>query len=144
MWTASNILVRYLLTRAADNIQTYLPTVDMPRVADNNNNSNTTTSTKTHNDYSLTNYMKKAVSLWDRITVAHKRRKLTMVRWPDYDGVLLSEEEWIDKVMSEKTHHLCKSTYLWHLLVKYMTLIVNPSINPSVDMQQIINAREQE
>ena len=56
--------------------------------------------------------MKKAVSLWDRITVAHKRRKLTMVRWPDYDGVLLSEEEWIDKVMSEKTHRLCKSTFV--------------------------------
>ena len=83
----------------------------MPRVVANNNN-NTKSSTKTHNDYSLTNDMKKAVSLWDRIAVAHKRRKLTMVRWPDYDGVLLSEEEWIDKVMSKKNYRLCKLTFV--------------------------------
>ena len=83
----------------------------MPTVVANNNNNNTS-STKTHTDYSLTEDMKKAVSLWDKIIVAHKRGKLTKVRWPDCDGVLLSEEEWIDKVMSKKTYSLCKLTFV--------------------------------
>ena len=105
----------------------------MPTVVANNNNNNTS-STKTHTDYSLTEDMKKAVSLWDKIIVAHKRGKLTKVRWPDCDGVLLSEEEWIDKVMSKKTYSLCKLTFV----------DIKLNILPSVDMQQIINAREQD
>ena len=78
----------------------------------NINPTTTNTKTKTHNDYSLTEDMKEVVSLWDTICRAHERKRLAAtVRWPDPEGKLLSEKEWVSKVMSSKNYGLCKKTF---------------------------------
>ena len=49
---------------------------------------------------------------WDTISDAHSRGRLVEeVRWPNTNGKLLSQEEWVDKVMSSKNYRLCKKTF---------------------------------
>ena len=93
-----------------------MPSVSESADTDNRNTTTTTsataTNTKTHNDYSLTEDMKEVVSLWDTICRAHERERLAAtVRWPDPKGKLLTEKEWVSKVMSKKNYGLCKKTF---------------------------------
>ena len=77
-----------------------------------------TTTTKTHNDYSTNDDMKNAVLLWDTISDAHSRGRLVEeVRWTN--GKLLSQKEWVSKVMSRKKYRLCKRIFAKSIGIDY-------------------------